>query len=320
VRFREKTRDRRQGVVIYTVIPPPVGTPTPAVRSCVESLHELVDEVPIDAINIPEVRDETTRPGPRISKFVPKIEPRLFGRLIQEGFTRRLEVIVDRGIVYTHWANQRRWLCRTQRDYHIRNLVLVGGESSKINYPGPPVVEAARRISQELRGEGLDYFLGGITIPTRRNEPDRLIEKSQNGIEFFTSQVIYEAENTQKLLRSYYKRCREVGVEPQRIFLSFAPVSSRRDLDFLKWLGVEVPAAVEREILNGWIGAAWRSIHVAERIWQAILEYVADEGIEVPLGLNIEHVMKHNFEISRDMVACLAEIYEQRLGHLRVSV
>jgi hypothetical protein len=295
------------------VIPPPVGTPAAAVRACAECVHQLAYETGIDAINIPEVRDEVTRPGPRMVQFVPKIEPRAFGRLIQEGFSRPLEAIVDRGIVYTHWANQRRWLCRTWRDYRIRNLLLVGGESSKIRYPGPPVTEAARRIQHDFGPQGLDYFLGGITIPTRRGEPERLIEKAACGIEFFTSQVLYEAENTQKLLKSYHNRCRERGVKPKRIFLSFAPVSSKRDLEFLKWLGVEVPEAVEREILNGWIGTAWRSIQVAERVLGEILAFARDEKLDVPLGINVEHVMKHNFEVSRDMVLALRELYCQYL-------
>ena len=313
MRFREKTQNPKESVIIYTVIPPPVGTPAAAIRVCAESVHRLAQDTHIDAINIPEVRDEVTRPSPRTSPFVPKIEPRVFGRLLQEGFDRPLEAIVDRGIVYTHWANQRRWLCRTWQEYRIHNLVLVGGESSRIRYPGPSVIEAACRIHRELRPQGCEYFLGGITIPTRRNEPERLIEKARCGIRFFTSQVLYEAENTQALLKEYHDRCRELSVEPQRIFLSFAPISSRRDLEFLKWLGVEIPGAVEREILNGWIGTAWRSIKVAERILSEILTFARDEKLSVPLGINVEHVMKHNFEISRDLVLCLSEIYRRHL-------
>jgi 5,10-methylenetetrahydrofolate reductase len=220
-----------------------------------------------------------------------------------------LEAIVDRGIVYTHWANQRRWLRRTRREYGIRNLVLVGGESSRIRYPGPPVTRAAELIREELHREGVDYFLGGITLPGRRAEPERLLEKARCGIEFFTSQVLYEAQTPQRLLRAYAARCREEGVRPRRIFLSFAPVSSRKDLEFLQWLGVEIPERVEKEILNGWIGTAWRSIRVAERVLGEILAFARDEGLDVPLGINVEHVMKHNFEVSRDMVLALGELY-----------
>ncbi len=296
-------------MLLYTVIPPPVGTPPEGVWTCAEHVHELALEAGLDAVNIPEVRNEVTRPGPRTVRFVPKIEPRRFAKIIQTGFRRPLEAIVDRGIVYTHWANQRRWLCRTYKEFGVRTLVLVGGESSRIRYPGPGVVEAASRIRRELKPQGVDFFLGGITIPQRRNEPERLIQKAQAGLEFFTSQVLYESKTARRMLRAYDRRCRELGIEPKRVFLSFAPVSSQRDLEFLKWLGVEIPEAVEKEILNGWIGTAWRSIKVAERVLGEILAFARDEKLSVPLGINVEHVMKHNFEVSRDMALALRELY-----------
>ena len=317
MRFRDAVREVRQSVIIYTVIPPPVSASRPAVEACVDCLQALLEDVPVHAINLPEVRDETTRPGPRTSKFIPKLAPRLFADAVQHRFhDSPLDVVVDRGIVYTHWANQTAWLRKTWREYGVRNLVLVGGESSRKRYPGPSVTEAARRIS---RLDGVHYFLGGITIPTRRNEAERLIEKAESGIEFFTSQVLYEAENVCHLLREYHRRCHQNRLEPKRIFLSFAPVSSARDVEFLKWLGVEIPRDVERTVLDGWIGTAWRSIRVAERILSDVLEFVRAEKIDVPLGINVEHVMKHNFEVSRDMALALREIYQQRMPLKRLK-
>jgi hypothetical protein len=310
--FRDVVRDGRQGVIIYTVIPPPADAARPAVEACVDCLQALLEDVPVHAINLPEVRDETTRPGPRTSAFVPKLAPRLFADAIRRRLhDTSLDVIVDRGIVYTNWANQTVWLRKTWSGYGVRNLILVGGESSQKRYAGPPVSEAARRISRELKPQ-CNYFLGGITIPTRRNEPERLVGKAESGIEFFTSQVLYEAENVCRLLREYHQQCLETRLEPKRIFLSFAPVSSARDVEFLKWLGVEIPRDVERMVLDGWIGTAWRSIRVAERILRDILAFVRDEEIGVPLGINVEHVMKHNFEVSRDMALALREIYEKQ--------
>jgi len=307
--FQEATRDLRRGVIIYTAVPPPQGVAPSALRARLEGLERLVDEANIDAIHIPEVRDERRRP--RVTPFVPKLSPRTFGRLITR--RRPIELVIDRGTVHTHWANQQRWLYKTRRCYQIRNLVLVGGESSKIRYPGPTVTEAAQRIAHM---DGLDFFLGGITIPGRRSaafgdEPNRLLEKTRSGIEFFISQVIYEASHVQNLLKEYHQRCLGEGVKPQRIFLSFAPISSERDLRFLRWWGVKVPSRVERFILKGKRGIARRSIQMSGEILEEILEFARRQSISVPLGLNIEHVSARNLRISYELAAHLSEIYAQ---------
>ncbi len=310
-RFREKTVNPREGVLIYTVIPPPRGTPRAAVQASAESVYRLIEDVPaIDAVHVPEVRQEEARPGLRTVPFVPKLEPRAFAHLLQGGACGRVrvEAIVSRRVVYTHWANQRRWLLRTWREYGIRNLLLVGGESHRIRYPGPSVAEAAHRISQELAPQGYEFFLGGIAIPTREREPQRLLEKARSGIRFFTTQLLYEAESTQRLLKGYHDLCREGGEAPRRIFLSFAPISSQQDLEFLRWMGVKIPRSVEAEILRGWLGTAWRSIAVIERIVREILAFCRDERLNVPLGINVEHARRHNFEVSRDLAWALTEI------------
>lgn len=303
--FQSKTEDPRQQLVIYTVVPPPAGAPQADIEARLESVQELLYDLPVAAINIPEVRPETR--NPRVTPFVPKMEPRSFARLIQERVAHRVEVIVDRGIVYTHWANQRKWLRKAWRDYRIRNLVLVGGESSRVRHPGPTVEEAARLIqcSSALGA----FFLGGITIPTRHNEPERLIEKTRSGISFFIGQVIYEAERMKKLLRDYQERCRELRMEPKRIFLSFAPISSESDVRFLRWWGAEIPSEIEHFILREKVKIGERSIQVAEQILRELIDFVANEGIFVPLGLNIEHVNQRNWASSRSLGARLLEMY-----------
>lgn len=312
--FCDQVRDANQRVVLYEVIPPPEGTLDQAVQSSLESLQELCRRVKVNAINIPEVRRES-HPGERSTKLISKIEPRQYGQLIQQTLSGQVETIVNRGVVYQPLPQQREWLRATWEEYDIHNLILVGGESGQTHYPGPSVTEAARLITAAPTDDPLvatDYFCGGITIPARREEPARLITKAQHGLEFFTSQVLYEARSTKALLQDYAQLCRQRGETPRRIFLSFAPVSSGKDIEFLKWLGVEMPAHIEHFILDGWIGVAWRSIKIACQVLDEILGFVEAEGLNLPLGLNIEHVMRHNFEASREMTAELSEVY---VGH-----
>ncbi len=327
MKFRDKVRLSRQPVVMYEIIPPREES-LEELRVYSEKLSSLLSRTHVDAINIPEVRSETTR-GVRPVKSLPKTEPRVFGAVIQRVIA--IDTIVNRCVVYTNRRNQQHWLLKTYQGYGIENLVIVGGESSRLRYPGPSVTELADIITKYLnrgfrkeRGEPLplpdqtDYFCGGVTIPSRRkpdpewDEPNRLIEKSRHGIEFFTSQVLYEAESTKRLLRDYYDRCLEEGARPKRIFLSFAPASSRKDAEFLKWLGVEIPPDVERFLLAAKAGAeeiAERSLEVSRSVLKEILTYIAREEIKVPLGLNVEHIMNHNFESSIAMMQELSKLY-----------
>lgn len=332
--FREKINDPSQSVVVYEMIPPLLGARPREVRARVERLRPLVMGSGIDAINLPEIRDES-RGGPRRTHFRPRMEPRVFGRRVREAYQKQgLAVIINRCVAYTHWRNQQRWLIRSWREFGVRNLVIVGGESSQVAYPGPSVTDAAELVTRFLnRGFGrirdgrreplevaTDICCGGITIPTRRkttpawDEPNRLVEKAKHGLQFFTSQVIYEGKSTQRLLADYEALCRERGTRPRRILLSFAPISGERDISFLQWLGVEIPERVRRYILGNGEGATSRSIEVAGRVLEEILEFVSERGLTVPLGLNIEYILVRNFEVSLEMVESLSNVLVGRPG------
>jgi hypothetical protein len=278
-------------MIVYTLSPP-----APArLEGTLNHLEGLLNEVPIGALHIPEVHGGA------------KLMPRSFAKMLRKSFKARLpELIIDRVIVRTHWENHRRWLIKTWEDYGIRALVLVGGESSRVRYPGPSVAEAARLIRSL---DGVDFSLGGITIPSRPAEGLRLMEKTQSGIEFFLSQVIFDAERTKELLRDYHKRCLEFGLAPKRIFLSFSPISSERDVDSLRSWRVEIPEGVERFILKGSRGAVERSLRAAERILREVLHAVEGGGINVPLGINIEPVFRRNLSAAQELASRLGEVY-----------
>lgn len=314
--LREQIQNADECAVFYELIPPPDGTKERSVRAYAECAAEMIasTSIPIDGVNLPEIHDEQ-RNGKRTHEFKPKADPRKFGRCLREAFRRPTTVVINRCTVLRDRETQETWLKETVQDYGISYIVLVGGESSRIRYPGPSVLEMASRI-RDFNGDTVTC--GGITIPTRRSqqpardEPNRLIEKCRHGIEFFTSQVLYEPQSTQRLLRDYQKRCDETGERPRRIFLSFAPISTKKDLQFLKWLGVEVPEEIETTLFKTSLGVGWRSVRIAEQILTDILDFVQAEGLRVPLGLNIEHITQRNFELSKDFIESLGETYYSR--------
>jgi 5,10-methylenetetrahydrofolate reductase len=293
--FHEGLLDPAIPMTLFEVVPPAAAKPE-ALESSVHELHELRGRV--DAINIPEIHDED-RPGERTSKFIERVEPRILGSRIKRELG--IDVVINR--VTVHDAEPERWFRETCESWDIPNWVLVGGESKEICYPGPNPGEAAR-LAKSL---GLSTTLGAITIPSRVNEPDRIRKKHAQGVGFFTSQVMFDSNDLVWLIQ------RLNGVE-SRIFLSFAPVSTRRDLEFLRWLGVDIPRDLDRFLLGSEQGAAApaetcleRSINLAQRILMDVFDNLPPDP--PPIGLNIEHITRRNFAPALAMLDRLGNLY-----------
>ena len=306
MRFRDKVRKPKRPVVAYEILPPREKDGT--LNSYAENISSLLSQTHIDAINIPEVHEENGR-GTRPVKNLERAEAREFGRLLQDNVG--IEAIVNRVMVHNNLDYQKNWIKETFYDYDIENLILVGGETSNIEYPGPSVNESAEYITRDLNTGRFDIFCGGITIPSREIESKRLLQKGSNGIEFFTSQVLYDATKVKKMLKYYDELCKVNSVLPRRILLSFAPVSSKKNIDFLKWLGVEIPSQTEKRLISDKKNMPSKSLEIASDILKDILNNNEELGITVPVGLNVEHIMSYNFQSSINMLQELSKIYRE---------
>jgi 5,10-methylenetetrahydrofolate reductase len=293
-------------VVAYEILPPREKDGT--LNSYAETISSLLSQTHIDAINIPEVRDEE-RQGDKPVKSLARAEPREFGQLLQD--IVGVEAIVNRVVVHQELDEEMLWVKETNQKYEIENLIVVGGESHKVDYPGPSVNEALKVITREYNFNDGDIFCGGISIPRRKEESKNLINKSDHGAEFFTTQVLYDASKITKMISHYQRRCEELNTFPRRVLLSFAPVSSQKNIDFLKWLGVDIPPDTEK-YLNGRPGAMIdRSLDVAIEILNDTLDHIIKNKLTVPIGLNVEHIMSYNFQSSVEMLQELARIYRE---------
>lgn len=315
-RFRQKISDSAARFILYEVIPPPTLGESSHRQAFFHALDRILSNVSVDAVNIPEVREESGQTGEKGAHTLPKGDPRIFAR---EFLSRHpdIAVIVNHVVVHDPFDSFTKWVKETSDTYGIAHAVFVGGESSAVRYPGPSVREAALWVRDKFNSQRLEnnkLLVGGITIPTRRHlnpghdEPARLFNKSQDGIEFFTSQVIYESESAKRLLTDYDAFCKAKQVFPKRIILSFAPVSTPKDITFLRWLGVRIPLSVEQQLHEGWIGMGWRSVEICTTILQDILQHISAHQIRVPVGINVEHIMKYNVELSKELLVTLSQL------------
>ena len=303
MRIKDKIKRPRRPVVAYEILPPREKDGT--LNSYAANISSLLSQTHIDAINIPEVRDEVAR-GERPVKNQLRAEPREFGRLLQD--IVGVEAIVNRVVVHQRLNDELKWLEETNKKYEIENLITVGGESRSIDYPGPSVNEALAAIK---KNENINLLCGGISIPSREKESLKLIEKSENGSEFFTTQVLYDSSKMIKMISHYQKRCDEQGTFPRRLLLSFAPVSSKKNIDFLKWLGVEIPVGTESVLNKNEKNMVERSMEISVGVLKDTLSFLNENKIVVPIGLNVEHIMSYNFQSSIEMLQELARIYRE---------
>jgi 5,10-methylenetetrahydrofolate reductase len=304
--LREKLGDPSLPVTFFELVPPEAAKTT-ALEEAVEVIRGIVDSV--DAINLPEIQNES-RPGPRTAQFVPRLDPRVLGARLREELGA--EIVSNHCVV--HEPDPLPWLRETRDVFGIEHLVLVGGECGSIQYAGPSVLEATERF----RSAGHTGALGGISIPSRTGEAERVRRKHAAGLDFFTTQVLFDPNDIVWLVQ------RLNGVEA-RLFLSFAPVSHPRDLQFLRWLGADIPPDLDRFLRLDQASAAdlsgtdsevreaaraaclERSIDLSQRI---LLEVFDNLPPDPPaLGLNVEHINRRNFGPAIRMLSRLGDLY-----------
>ncbi len=241
--LKSKLLDRTRGLYLYGTTPPRQGTSSEKLYAIAEKLTARLSNLNPDAINVYDIQDEsgrtqTARPFP----FLPIVDSREYAQILNK-LTGK-EIINYKCVVHHPRADFSLWLDQSWQQFGLRYLTLVGGSSSKIAYPGPTLSQA----SQAIASHKYDFVFGGVTIAERHiskgNEHLKLIEKSRQGMQFFTSQVVYQPDATIQLLQDYYQQCQELNLSPVRIILTFAPCGHLKTLQFLKWLGVNFPLEV----------------------------------------------------------------------------
>jgi len=218
------------------------------------------------------------------------------------------------------------WLQETRDDYDVHSIVLVGGSSSKVEYPGYTILEAARVINKF--DERL--ALGGIVLPERHREKgtEHLIlqRKTESGVTFFTSQVVYNADLVIWLLRDYEEACKASKEQPARLIFTFAPFGRQDTANFLKWLGVEIPAGTEKRVLSrkSVKECVSEAVDICRENFCRILNAIKYYHLAVPIGFAVECVSKYQDELEGsfrlvNLLHCEALTFESPAISLSVS-
>jgi len=291
--FFEALTDRP--LVLEPVPPSARSSPNRSAAHVEDLLRLLAEEPRIDAVDVPELVDENHDGRP----YYRSGDIRRFAREVHERSGR--EVLLNK--VVAHLPNVgalERWAEETTAQ-GLRHVVLVGGTSRYIPYPGPSVTEANRVLRPVVEAAG--GSVGNIAIPQRTGEAHRMLLKTRSGARFFTTQIVFDSESVLRMLGEYDRLCRQASRPPAPVLLSFAPIADEGDAEFVRWLGADIPEVAERSILNGDESEAGkRSTTRAIEVWRTVTTESRARGIEVPLGVNVEQISVRHLATAGDMV------------------
>ena len=290
--LQEKIEDTNQGVYLIGTTPPKSGTDKAQLETIAQKLLGRLHEIEYDGVIIYDIQDESSRIAkPLPFPFKETVDPREYSQLLRS--LSQLDVITYKSVAQRGEAEFTEWLNETRNDFELKNLVLVGSPSShgdiKLSLP-----DAYKTLAKQ----NSDVFLGGVTIAERhaskRNEHERLVEKTAQGCKFFISQAVYNAQATIDLITSYARSCKAQGTTPKRIILTFTPCGGEKTLEFMEWLGISVPEATKYRMLDS-ANTLSESVRICRENLDLILQSCAH--LDVPLGLNIESLTNRKEEI-----------------------
>jgi hypothetical protein len=291
--------------VLFAITPPRQSTPAERLPEIARATVERLDHLDLDGLVLYDIDDEGSRnPVERPFPFSPTVDPSEYWAEHLQAW--RTPVIVYRAVAKYQREELRTWL--TEQDPRRTLAVLVGAASSGT---APPVSLAdAQALRTELNPE---LLLGGVAIPERHsrreNEHLRLIAKQEAGCRFFVSQVVYDLNAAKNLVSDYRYECESRGLAPVPIVFTFSVCGSMKTLEFLRWLGVDVPRWIENDLRHSTNPLA-ASLEQAQATAVELIDFCRHLG--VPFGLNVESV-----SIRREEIEASVDLAARLMTHLR---
>lgn len=305
VEITECIRSGEGGFVLFAVTPPRASTPAERLPEIARSTVERLESLGLDGLILYDIDDESSRTSQeRPFPFSPTVDPSVYRAEHLQAW--RTPAIVYRAVGKYGREELGTWLA--EQDPQRTLTVLVGAPTSGAT----PAVSLAD--AQSLRAElNPELLLGGVAIPERHsrlaNEHLRLIAKQEAGCRFFVTQVVYDLNAAKNLVSDYRYECETRGLSPMPIVFTFSVCGSMKTLEFLRWLGVDVPRWIENDLRYSDNPLA-ASLEQAYAMAVELVDFCRRLG--VPFGLNIESV-----SIRREEIEASVELAARLTTYLR---
>lgn len=285
-----RIENREGGFLLFALTPPCASTESSRVREIAEATKQRLQGLGLDGLVLYDIDDESARnPLERPFPFTPTLDPATYGRdHLGDG---PIPTIVYRAVSKYTAADLTQWLSTTDP---ARTLTVLVGAASGTVQSGTSLTQA-----QALRSQiNPALTLGGVAIPERHarrgDEHLRLLAKQEAGCRFFVTQVVYDLNAAKNLISDYHYECERRGQPKVPLVFTFSVCGSLRTLEFLQWLGVEVPRWIENDLRHA-SDPLEASYEHALAIAIELITFCRSLG--VPAGLNVESVSIRRVEI-----------------------
>jgi len=286
----EKIRNKQSGIVLYGITPPKVKHTQEEIKEIASRHVDRISKLDVDGLVLYDIQDESDRTDEeRPFPFIKTLDPCEYSHnYLQELKTPR---IVYRAVGNYTTETFSKWLEFTKQNQV--HSVFVGAASHE--QKNPLTLKEAYSLKREVNN---NLCLGGIAIPERHmskhNEHTRVVSKQKSGCEYFITQCVYDVHAAKTFLTDYVKYAKENLLELVPIIFTLTPCGSAKTLDFMKWLGINVPNYLEEELKES--GNILKdSVELSKRIFEELYKFGLKKGI--PIGCNIESVAIRKAEI-----------------------
>jgi hypothetical protein len=288
--LRQKILDKRPGIITYGITPPKKDTEKEKVKQISQKQIERISSIDIDGLILYDIQDEEDRiKAERPFPFLETIDPQLYS----EEYLNDLKIskIIYRCVGKYSEEEFDNWINIDSGEDRFSVFVGASAKTQKVRLNLPKAYELTKNLNPDL-------IIGGVMIPERHTKHNdehlRIINKIKNGCKFFVSQAVYNIESAKNFLSDYYYYCKSNEIEMVPIIINLTPCGSIKTLEFMKWLGINIPKWLENDLMNS-EDILHKSLELCKKTFEELLDFGLQKGI--PIGCSIESVSTRKIEI-----------------------
>jgi len=294
----DQITDGSGGFLTFALTPPRSSTTGDRAQEIADATLDRLRPLDLDGLVLYDIADETSRNrAQRPFPFMPTLDPATYLSDYLTGWHG--PVVVYRAVTKYPRPELQTWI---ERQDPSRVLTVLVGAASRDAQPATSLAEAQTLC----RGANPQLLAGGVAIPERHRRRDdehlRLLAKQNSGCRFFVTQVVYDVNAAKNLVSDYHYACAARATIAAPLVFTFTVCGSMRTLEFLRWLGVDVPRWIENDLKHA-TDTLEASYRLAVAAATDLITYCRDLG--VPFGINVESVSIRRVEI--EMAIRLAE-------------
>lgn len=288
--LKHKIQNKETGILLYGITPPKLNNSDEKLKGIAQRQMNRLEGKKLDGLIVYDIQDESSRTSePRPFPFM-KTYP------TQEYVDTYLHELDLPKVVYRSVGNYaketfQKWVETLHNKDSFSVFVGAPSKDQQVNI-------TLHEAYHEMMKAGENAMLGGVTIPERHeskgDEHVRIMQKEAHGCQFFVSQCVYSTNHAKNFLSDYYYYCKEQDRPMSPIIFTLTPCGSEKTLDFMHWLGIDIPRWMALELKHS-KDILEQSLEMCKNTANELYAYATEKGI--PIGFNVESVAIRKAEI-----------------------